>query len=155
MDKYPDLDSLIVGMKSDIGVTSGWDLIVSYSVDKLNTLLSEIWTAKKATTNVAVQTTGLNHMDEPPSTYHTDFNLQISAPTLQFDPSDKGTAVLAMNLNGNFHVVEPMPNGKTHPVHQIEQDKYELRVTVPIKAVSARATDSGFQDVKHEVSAQR
>jgi hypothetical protein len=153
MDKYPTLDALIVGMKNNIGVTSGWDLIVSYSVDKLNTLLGDIWTAKKATTNVTVRTTDIDHRDRPPSTYHTEFNLQISAPTLQFDPAGGGRAVLVMNLNGNFHVVEPMRNGDTDPGTELELDKYELRVTVPIKAVSARATDSGFQDVKHEVSA--
>ncbi|KAL5620887.1 hypothetical protein FOBRF1_004133 [Fusarium oxysporum] len=134
MDSFPSVDALINGCKSATGVTSRWDVVVSYSLESLNSVLQRIWTNSITSTTVELITTSLNEDDEE---YHTKWWLNLGAPTLQF--TRDGKASLCMPLNGKRQVMGKTAAGNERPVRQIPLNTYALYAVIPLGVVSAKS----------------
>jgi hypothetical protein len=136
MDSYPTLDQLLAGMQSKLGTTDRWDVVASYSLDKLNALLKKAWLADDTfSTTFALKTESQNEDDE---TYYTDWTLKLGAPSLQFTLDNR--ASLLMALSGSWQNEGTDGNGKPHPIKSMPDDKYCLQVLVPLAIVSADRT---------------
>ncbi|KAK4457631.1 hypothetical protein QBC42DRAFT_317381 [Cladorrhinum samala] len=144
LDSFPSVDALVGGSKSDVGITAGWDMVVSYSLSSLNTVLQRLWTNSITSTTTVLQTVSTNEDDEE---YHTNWWLHLGAPTLQF--TSDGRASLCMPLDGKRQVVEKTASGKDRPVREIPANTYALYAVVPLEFVSARS-GSGDKAYKFE-----
>jgi len=133
--KYPTVDELVTGMTScsDLGVTSGWDMLVSYSLDTLNTLLTKLWkTDTKVVSELKLSTVETNYQTGTQDTL--DWVIALGAPSLKFTMDEK--AELLMALSGTWQVQGTDSTGKAFDVFHIPKDFY-LRATVPIALVKA------------------
>ncbi|KAF4333635.1 hypothetical protein FBEOM_12554 [Fusarium beomiforme] len=134
MVAFPSVDTLISGSKTGVGITANWDVVVSYSLESLNSVLQKIWTSSVASTTVEVVTVSTNEDDEE---YHTKWWLRLGAPTLQF--TRDGKASLCMPLDGKRQVVEKSESGKEKPIRDIPANTYALYAVIPLGVVSAKS----------------
>jgi hypothetical protein len=134
MDAFPSVDALIDGCKSAVGITARWDVVVSYSLESLNSVLQRIWTNSVTSTTVELITTSHNEDDEE---YNTKWWLRLGAPTLQF--TRDGKASLCIPLNGKRQVMKKTAAGNERPVREIPLNTYVLYAVIPLGVVSAKS----------------
>ncbi|KAI1480717.1 hypothetical protein F4774DRAFT_376958, partial [Daldinia eschscholtzii] len=123
----PSLDELTEGMKGS-GKTEKWDVVVSYSVDKLNAVLQKLWKSDSASKkiNFSKEREGFKH-----AKYWTEFDITLAAPTLSFTPSKN--ACLKMDISGTYHDKTDTETGEDEDI----PSGYYLEATVPLICVSA------------------
>ena len=136
-DSYPTVDALVTGMQTRLGATERWDMVVSYSLDSLNSLLAQLW-AKHPTTGGDIVLVSENQNEEG-DTYHIRWSLQLGAPLLKF--TYDGRAELTMTLSGAFKTVEKGADGKERPTRTIPNNQYALVANVPLHFVHAVGND--------------
>ncbi|KAJ5573861.1 uncharacterized protein N7459_008288 [Penicillium hispanicum] len=121
-----------------VDATDGWDVMVCYAQDPLNHLLQQAWGKSPKFGNVTFKHTE-TLSKETKLVITRDFNLSLSSPVLQFEASEgHSQAILVMTINGlytNNLTKDGKPLDKPETVH-IARDVYQLRVFLPIAAVS-------------------
>ncbi|KAH8429873.1 uncharacterized protein LDX57_007546 [Aspergillus melleus] len=125
--------------------TDGWDVIVSYSEDKLNALLKKYWTQRFDAAEVSFQ-----HKIGTDNAYFLyTYNLTLEAPTLSFKSittthGDIAVSALSWKMSGTVHTVAYM-NGQegfsTDEDVGKDQDIY-LDVVTPVSAMDGESTDT-------------
>ena len=137
MDAYPAIDALVTGMQTRLGVTEKWDMVVSYSLDSLNSLLVQLWDSHPTTGgDIVLVSENLNEDDE---TYHIRWSLRLGSPSLKF--TYDGRAELTMTLAGTYKTVEKSADGKDRPTKTIPDTTYVLVANVPLEFVHAKGND--------------
>ncbi|KZT19027.1 hypothetical protein NEOLEDRAFT_1183729 [Neolentinus lepideus HHB14362 ss-1] len=129
LGSYPTLDELVSGMNS-YESTDGWDVVVSYSLDKLDALLKTLWKNDPKFSQSFVFTTEVPGWDDD-DTYYIDWTVKLESPSLQF--TQKGNATLVMPISGSS---VKRKNGKTKPGDDVPAG-YSLHLTTPLLAVKA------------------
>ncbi|KAK6955886.1 hypothetical protein Daesc_003532 [Daldinia eschscholtzii] len=129
----PSLDELAEGMKGS-GKTEKWDVVVSYSIAKLNAVLQKLWKSDSASKKVkfSKEREGPGH-----TKFWTDFNVTLATPTLSFTLTKN--ACLKMDLSGTYH---DRTDSQTYKDEDIPSGYY-FEATVPIICVSADGNKIG------------
>ncbi|KAL2758163.1 hypothetical protein ACRALDRAFT_1061388 [Sodiomyces alcalophilus JCM 7366] len=146
MDSYPTVDALVSGMQGLPGVTEKWDMVVSYSLDSLNSLLVQLWNSHHPTTGGTIVLVSENQ-DEDGETYHIEWSLRLGSPSLRF--TYDGRAELTMGLSGTYKTVEKSADGKERPTRTIPENTYVLVANVPLEFVHATGTGTGTDAASH------
>jgi len=132
MDDFPTVDALVAGMQNNTGTTDNWDVVSSYSVDKLNALLTKLWRGDgKESDNIILYIEDEDRF----GVYYSNWNLQMAAPTLSF--TFDGKAELSMGLTGTWQIEGLDRDGKPYPVKKIDENLYCLQAVLPLQLVSA------------------
>ena len=145
-DLYPTVDFLVSGMQSRLNLTERWDMVVSYSLDSLNSLLAQLWQSHPTTGNpIVLVSENINEDDE---TNHIRWILRLGSPSLKF--TYDGRAELTMPLSGTYATVEKSAEGKERPTKTIPEATYVLVSNVPLEFV--HVTGEGVKSAVPEVS---
>ncbi len=143
MSTLPSFDRLLEAM-SGTNSTSGWDVLVSYSVTKLNAILPSLW--KGDTFNEV-----LFNRDYLDFGLRTAAHLSIGAPTLQFVAGENAKALLTMKLEGWLRTdtlnVDPdtgdiisVVEGGDNTKVNIKPGRYQLQAAVPLVNMTGDAS---------------
>jgi hypothetical protein len=110
--------------------TDGWDVLVSYSPEELNTQLKRYWGNNAANTAKCTFT-----RREGPDFHLLDivYDLTLGAPALEFN-TDKAIATLVMPISGTLAVKDDPPEYATN----IDGDRCKLHIEVPLASVSGQ-----------------
>ncbi|PLB46179.1 hypothetical protein P170DRAFT_429321 [Aspergillus steynii IBT 23096] len=129
----------------NLTTTDGWDVIVSYSEAKLNTLLKKYWSQKFEPAQVSFQhTTGTDK-----NYFIYMYALTLEAPTLSFKSiatthGNIAVSALSWKVTGTMHTVVYV-NGKEMGSDDEDvgkdQDVY-LEVVTPVSAMDGESTDT-------------
>ncbi|KAJ8520298.1 hypothetical protein ONZ45_g2854 [Pleurotus djamor] len=138
MSKLLDLSTLVDGMKS-AETTQNWDVIVSYSVDRLNNLLKTIWSAKDALKVIKPVTTHYDPRED--DEYEMEWEVNLAFTTLSFKKDGDGHAHLEMTLNGRYRVKGEKRNGDSYPWKNIPPG-CAFVASIPLQSVRAREGDT-------------
>ncbi|KAF7593542.1 hypothetical protein BBP40_011270 [Aspergillus hancockii] len=124
--------------------TDGWDVIVSYSEDKLNALLKKYWAQRFDQTNIT-----FDHTIGNDTNYFTyTFSLTLDPPTFSFGSvstthGSVAVSTLSWKFTGSVHTLIVASgqeiDGGTEEVGK-DQDLY-LKVETPVSAMDGEATD--------------
>lgn len=145
-DLYPTVDFLVSGMQSRLNLTEKWDMVVSYSLDSLNSLIAQLWERHPTTgDSIILVSENINEDDE---TYHIKWTLRLGSPSLRF--TYDGRAELTMALSGTYMTVEKSADGKERPMKTIPEATYVLVSNVPLRFV--HITSEGVKPAVPEVS---
>ncbi|TFK49654.1 hypothetical protein OE88DRAFT_1646097 [Heliocybe sulcata] len=131
LSSYPTLDELVNGMNG-YDSTDGWDVVVSYSLDKLDTLLKSLWRNDPKFSKSFYFTTTVQGFDDS-DTYYVDWTVTLTPPTLHF--TQTGSATLLMSISGSS---VKRKGDKTKPGDDIPAG-YNVHLTTPLLAVKAEA----------------
>jgi hypothetical protein len=142
-DVLPTMDALLAAMLG-ANSTSDWDVLVSYSVTKLNAILPSLW--KGDTFNEV--SFNRDYLDFG---RRTAARLSIGAPTLQFVAGENDKALLTMKLQGwlrtdTLNVNEDtgeiisVTEGADNTKVNIEPGRYQLQAAVPLVNMSGDAS---------------
>ncbi|GKZ33661.1 hypothetical protein AbraIFM66950_003690 [Aspergillus brasiliensis] len=125
--------------------TDGWDVIVSYSQEKLNALLKKYWSQKFGTTSVTFpHQTGEDDM----ATVYT-FNIDVDDPSFSFGTmntthGDVAVSTLSWKVTGTVHIDMyfdgEMVGSKDKDIGK-DEDIY-LKVLTPVSAMHGESTDT-------------
>ncbi|KAJ8482429.1 hypothetical protein ONZ45_g14950 [Pleurotus djamor] len=137
MSKLQDLSTLVEGMKS-AETTQNWDVIVSYSVDRLNNLLKTIWSAKDALEVIRPVTRHTDPREE--EDYEMEWEVMLAFRTLSFKEDGDGHARLEMALVGRHRVKGKNRKGLPYSWKDIP-DKCMFIASIPLQSVRAREGD--------------
>lgn len=124
-DNLPTLDTIVNAMKGS-SATNHWDVVVSYSEDKLNQLLKIQYSAGKLVQTINISTTGIDRH----GSYPLKFSVQIGSPSLQFIPGNSGKCKLTMPIIGGTYQAD------TDPEKPVPINTYQLIVLVPLVSIS-------------------
>ncbi len=143
MSTLPSFDRLL-GAMSGTNSTSDWDVLVSYSVTKLNTILPSLWQGD--TFNDV-----LFNRDYLDFGLRTAAHLSIGAPTLQFVAGENAKALLTMKLQGwlrtdtlnvnpdTGEIISVVEGGDNTKVN-IAPGRYQLQAAVPLVNMTGDAS---------------
>ncbi|CAI6333540.1 unnamed protein product [Periconia digitata] len=135
------LSKMEPGKPGDGGSTDNWDVVVSYSLDKLNELLGKLWkTDAPFKSTISTQTNEYYMMLG--TTYTVNWEMTLGSPSLSFDPyGDNATAVLTMLVNGWYQVADQLDSEgkviKTFDKKPFPVDQLVLKAAVPLAMVKA------------------
>jgi hypothetical protein len=144
-DSLPTIDALLTAM-TGANSTSDWDVLVSYSVAKLNAILPSLW---KGDTFDDLSF----HRDYLDFERRTTAQLSIGAPTLQFVAGENARALLTMKLQGwlrtdtlavnqdTGEIISVTEGADTTKVN-IEPGRYQLQAVIPLVNMSGDAPES-------------
>jgi hypothetical protein len=163
-EAFPSLPDFLAGMEPGTtdyaGTTENWDVVVSYSLDKLNHLLESLWTEDgpfkvldlSLQTKVRDPRGGKVH-----PTYNLNWGVSLGSPTLSFNAyGNAPTAVLTMVVNG-WSKAEDRKDAKgivveTYDAVTFEKDTFVFKAAVPVAMVKAERKANGDIDVVATVS---
>lgn len=146
MAAYKDLNTVIDTMHNHDCVAK-WDVVVSYSVLKLNLLLQKVWPASglgQVTVPMDLPIPGLEDM-------RSHVEMVLVAPKLQFDVEGQGRAVLDFTMSSGFFRLERLIDGVWKPDQEPRpiQAGVIVQAKLPIVAVSGSGSES-FQTVSQK-----
>jgi hypothetical protein len=130
---------------SGVNSTSNWDVLVSYSVTKLNALLPSLWKRDTTFTNVSME------FDYETFGIRMAATFDIGAPTLQFLTGESSQAQLTMSLQGTIRkdIIVTDDNGNQvsitiggpKDITSISPGLYQLIALVPLASMDGNAPD--------------
>jgi len=146
LNSFPSPETLVKGM-TGFDCTDQWDVVVSYSLDKLNNILSTLWANDEelsATKSFEIVVKGF----EPKDDYNVAWEIDTRPPTLKFN-ADK-TATLEIPLAGTWQA----HRGETYKVKHTLPDGYKLFITTSLMGVKVRGGEmqKGSQVVRLIIS---
>ncbi|QDG52927.1 hypothetical protein FIV42_19925 [Persicimonas caeni] len=122
----PSLKEMLAAMKG-APTTNRWDVVTSYSEDKLNQVLKSQYDADKLLTEVVIHTEGVDPLTD--NKFPLVVTLELGAPLMQFVPGQSGWAKLTIPVDsGNYKIAKKDPK-------PIPDNVYNLEVTVPLAAL--------------------
>lgn len=103
--------------------TASWDVLVSYSEDKLNRLLAKQWGKSPTFKELSFD---VFHRKGTPKEYSTHYDIKLGSPTLQFQSKkSEPVATLVMSIEGSKYDSD-LPD----QVQKIEPGYFSLAVHV-------------------------
>src|SRR5262245_49328504 len=99
---YPTIDQLVSAMVG-VSSTNGWDIVTSYSLDRINDLLRSQFAAQQLISQIAIQTTGVS-----PATgaqFPVAIALSVAAPTVAFVAGVSGQCAVTMPIAGGTYTL--------------------------------------------------
>lgn len=126
---YPTLAALVAAM-GGVPSTNHWDVVTSYSVDKLNQILQAQYGANKLVKEVKVETEGVDPILG--TKFPLTVTMKLSAPSLKFVIGDSGTCQLTMPIeSGQYQIASNQPK-------PIQANVYQIVGTLPLAALDGR-----------------
>jgi hypothetical protein len=143
LDSSPSLSDLVDGMKA-YDTTDEWDVVVSYSVAKLNALIASIWTNDpNFTASITFETTVKGF--RPKDDYQIAWDIKLQSPTLVFTPEKSAT--LSMPITGTWQTHQ----GDDYDDKIDIPEGYSVLITTPLMALKVQEgeTQAASQAVRH------
>jgi hypothetical protein len=130
------LNDLVNSMNGQ-STTCGWDVVVSYSVSKLNGVLQEMWNRGKYSTSP------IDDYIDPTKTIRITFDVEVDSPSLQFLDGEK--VLLKFGLAGRSWRSKPDEalDKQTAKESTFHRGQHTLEVEVPLVTVSGDVVESG------------
>lgn len=144
MSTTQDKDALVAAM-TGVNATANWDVLVSYSVTKLNALLPSLWVSNSTFTQVPID------FDYPGFGFRMHADFTLGSPTLQFAGGQNGVAILVMPISGMLRkdqlIVDPNTGdttgsieGKDKDITPVQAGRYVLQASVPLASMDGNAS---------------
>lgn len=134
MARTANVQELAEAMKAQ-SVTANWDVVVSYTTEKLNKVLQNVWVqgyGSEMPDSVEIKPmTGANQSAN-------EYSMKLHNPTLSFVPGDSAVALLKMGLSGTAWI-----DGNKADAVQIVMGTFEIELQVPLVSVPDGAQMSG------------
>ena len=133
MSTYPSLSKLVDGMQGG-GTTDLWDVVVSYSIDRLNKLLQKLWVTDTTFDEIQFTTQSMLPTGD---LININWRVKIGSPTLSFTLD--GRAILSMSVSGSHQAEGTNPStGEPYPIIELPANSYQLDALVPLVSVRAK-----------------
>jgi hypothetical protein len=144
MSATQDKDALVAAM-TGVNATANWDVLVSYSVSKLNALLPSLWISNSTFTQLPID------FDYPGFGFRMHADFTLGSPTLQFASGQNGVAILVMPISGTLRkdqlIIDPITGditgsveGKDKDITPIQAGRYVLQASVPLASMDGNAS---------------
>jgi hypothetical protein len=115
-------------------ITAGWDVVVSYTTEKLNKILVNLWAQGNGSDLDSVTIKPMTGANESANEY----TMFLHNPELSFAAGDSAVAILSMGLSGTV-LVDGIATDKV----QISQGTFQIELEVPLVSVPDGAQMSG------------
>jgi hypothetical protein len=127
--KLPDLVNLMNGQPT----TNGWDVLCSYSMSHINTLLKSKYDAGKLVNEVKFSTDRQDPLTQ--TELNIAYDVLFGAPSLSFIAGSSGNATLTMPISGGSYTITEKGSA-TGRTSAIPANTYSIQGVFPLAAVN-------------------